>query len=85
MPEETSESEEGLNDEVDKEGDKVVFIDTNDEVPRKFYISKRDALKFGYTKGCPGCMSWSKGTFRKPHTQACRERFAKLLEDQSKF
>ena len=30
-------------------------------------------------------MSWSKGTSRKPHTPACRERFAKLLEDQAKF
>ena len=29
---------------------KVVFIDTKDKVPRKFSISKRDAMKFGYTK-----------------------------------
>ena len=30
-------------------------------------------------------MSWSKRTSRKPHTPACRERFAKLLEGQAKF
>ena len=69
MPDEVSEAEEGISDKVG----------------RNFYFPKRDALTFGCTKGCPGCMSWSKGGPRKPHTPACRERFAKLLEGQAKF
>ena len=75
----------GENEEKEEDGDRVVFIDTRDKVPRKFYISKKDAMTYGFTKGCPGCMSWKKGESRRPHTDACRERFAKLLEGQAKL
>ena len=62
-----------------------MFIDTRDKVPRKFYISRRDAQKYGYTKNCPGCTSWLKGESRKPHTNACRDRFAELMRGQAKY
>ena len=42
-------------------------------------------MTYGFTKGCPGCMSWKKGESRRQHTDACRERFAKLLEGKAKL
>ena len=45
----------------------VVFVKTNRLVPRKFYISKKDAEKHGYTRGCGGCSSFTRGLGRQPH------------------
>ena len=33
----------------------VVFVNTREKEPREFYISKADAEKHGYTRGCGGC------------------------------
>ena len=35
-------------------GDRVVFIETREKAPRDFFISKRDADKYGYTRGWAG-------------------------------
>lgn len=62
----------------------VIFMETRDKVPRDFYIKKSDAEKHGYTRGCAGCSSWFRGLGRQPHTEACRERFRKLMQDEAK-
>ena len=62
----------------------IVFINTKQPTPRDFYISKKDAEKHGYTKGCPGCSSWFRGLARQPHNEGCRQRFRDLMRDDAK-
>ena len=59
----------------------TVFVETRERMPREFYIKKSDADKYGYTKECGGCSSWSRGLARQPHTEECRNRFKELLKD----
>ena len=61
-----------------------VFIQTRERPPREFYIKKSDAETHGYTRGCGGCSSWSRGLARQPHTEECRIRFKALLKDQAR-
>ena len=44
------------NIEAEKSG--RVVIETRRGAPREFYISRKDADKYGYTRGCGGCTSW---------------------------
>ena len=71
---------------VIKEGPKgpTIIVETKDEAPREFYISQKDAEKYGYTKGCAGCSSWYLGISRQPHTEECRNRFRELLKNTAK-
>ena len=62
----------------------VVFVNTREKEPREFYISKADAEKHGYTRGCGGCSSWFRGLGRQPHTEECRKRFEILMKDEAK-
>ena len=62
----------------------TVIIETRKRAPRDFYISKEDAEKYGYTRGCGGCTSWTRGLARQPHTPECRERFRKAMADDAK-
>ena len=62
----------------------VVFVNTREKEPREFYISKSDAEKHGYTRGCGGCSSWFRGLGRQPHTEQCRKRFEELMKDEAK-
>ena len=62
----------------------VVFVETRSKPPRDFYIKKTDAEKHGYTRGCAGCSSWFRGLGRQPHTEACRERFRGLMQDEAR-
>ena len=48
-------------------------------VPKRFGIRLQDIEMFNPTSGCKGCESQIKGTYRRPHTETCRERFEKLL------
>ena len=57
---------------------------TKRQVPREFYITKKDAENHGYTRGCPGCGSWFRGVGKQPHTAECRERFRKLMSDDAR-
>ena len=61
-----------------------MFIETRSRAPRDFYIKKTDAERHGYTRGCAGCSSWFRGLGRQPHTEGCRERFRKLMQDEAK-
>ena len=62
----------------------VIFVETCAKVPRDFYIRKTDAEKHGYTRGCAGCSSWFRGLGRQPHTESCRERFRRLMQDDAR-
>ena len=66
-------------------GEKTIYIETREKVPREFYISERDAIKHGITRGCGGCSSWYVGKSRQPHNEACRERFKELMKNDAKF
>ena len=65
-------------------GDQGVYIHTRNIPPRDFQITKEDADRHGYTRGCAGCVSWFKGRGRQPHTEECRERFRGLMRDDAK-
>ena len=62
----------------------MIVIETRERAPREFYIKKADADKHGYTRGCGGCSSWSRGLARQPHTEECRNRFKALLKDEAR-
>ena len=64
--------------------DRVVYIETRDKAPREFYISQKDVEKHGFTRGCPGCSSFTRGLGRQPHTEVCRDRLKELMRDESK-
>ena len=59
-------------------------IITKRQVPREFYITKKDAENHGYTRGCLGCGSWFRGVGKQPHMVECRERFRKLMSDDAR-
>ena len=52
--------------------------------PRTFKITKEDAEKHGYTRGCPGCYSWFEGRARQRHTPQCRARFEAAMKEEAK-
>ena len=62
-----------------------VIVKTRQVAPRAFQIRKDDAEKFGYTKGCAGCSSWFRGLGRQPHSDECRNRFAKVMKEDAKY
>ena len=72
---------EGMRDGQAPQG---LTIITKRQAPREFYITKKDAEKHGYTRGCPGCGSWFRGVGKQPHTADCRERFRKLMSDDAR-
>ena len=53
-------------------------------IPRRFHIAKGDLDKYGYSKGCPGCISVLRGTQRQQHSVACRGRLEKAMKDVEK-
>ena len=75
-------AEERIKSEAAGSGSTVVVV--RSPIPRDFQIAKKDAEKFGYTRGCAGCSSWFRGLARQPHTGACRERFRGLMKDEAK-
>ena len=48
----------------------------------RFKIRKEDVEKYGPSEDCQGCTRVMLGGSARPHTEACRDRFAlKLMED----
>ncbi|MEC8428647.1 MAG: hypothetical protein VXZ35_09485, partial [Pseudomonadota bacterium] len=84
--EEDGEIPEGVpaDEAVETGGEQKIFIETRERAPRDFYLTKKEAEKHGYTRGCGGCNSWFRGLGRAPHTPACRERFRTLLREDAK-
>ena len=70
--------------EVKPEVTEKVYVEVKSKPPRDFYISKKDAEKHGYTRGCAGCSSWYRGLSRQPHSEVCRARFKDLLKSDAK-
>ena len=62
----------------------VIIVNTREKAPRQPYLSKKDAEKHGYTRGCGGCSSWFRGLARQPHTEQCRARFERLMANEAK-
>ena len=58
--------EEERSQEETVRGDRTVVVDTRETAPRDFYISYQDAKKYGFTRKCGGCSSWSRGLGRAP-------------------
>jgi hypothetical protein len=55
-----------------------------EEHARRAYLKKEDFEKHGYTEGCEGCRrAKTGGMTARPHTEACRVRLEKLLEEES--
>ena len=49
---------------------------------RKFYVTKKDIEKFGFTKGCSGCAAMAKNTKAgPPHNEGCTRRIQARLEE----
>ena len=72
--------------EEDKDpGRGTVFVRTRNVPPRDFQIRREDADKHGITRGCPGCMSWFRGTSRQAHSEECRNRFRDLLKGEARM
>ena len=66
---------------MDKEYRERMQMEGHEEtVPRRVYIKKDDLETFGYTVGCPGCISILKGTARQAHSEACRKRMEEKLK-----
>ena len=60
LPEGVPEEEKGQA----RETGRTIFIETKEKPPREFYITKKDAERYGYTRGCGGCSSWFRGLGR---------------------
>ena len=53
---------------------------------RSAFVTKEHVEQYGYTKGCAGCKSMrDNATWRGPHTNNCRERIMKCLEESDKL
>ena len=49
---------------------------------RRFYVTKKDIDKFGFTQGCGGCTALAKNSKVKiPHSEGCRNRIKARLEE----
>ena len=60
---------------------KVIYVQSR--VPKDFSITMQDGKKYGFTKGCPGCSSYFRGT-KQSHNSACRQRFRSLFMEDAK-
>ena len=69
--------------ELDKDGEDEI-MKKKYVAPRSFQISKKDADKHGYTRGCAGCTSWFRGLARQEHNPDCRRRFEEAMKSEAK-
>ena len=65
-------------------GEKIIFVETRQKVPRDFWIKKEDIEKHGQTRGCPGCRTTFVGLGKQPHIQICKDRFKGLLSGEAR-
>lgn len=64
--------------------EKVVIVSTKESKPRGIYVTEKNIIEHGPTRGCGGCTSIMKSTGRQPHNEACRSRFSELLKHEAK-
>ena len=51
---------------------------------RKIYrlrLTKEEFVRHGFTEGCRGCMAMIRGGLARTHTEACRSRMEKAVEE----
>jgi len=53
-----------------------------ESVPRRHWITREDVREFGMTPGCPGCRNANAGGRAVKHTETCRERMRRELEQR---
>lgn len=56
-----------------------------DPVLRRMSITKADLEKYGFTAGCLVCRVWLTGRSRQRHSEECRRRLEKEMEDEPKL
>ena len=54
------------------------------KVPRRMYIKKEDLRTHGYTAKCKGCMAVLKNATAQAHSEECRKRLEKAMDDTEK-
>ena len=64
----------------DDEYDAIKRAEPEENIPRNFYITTKNLEDHGYSAGCPGCLSISRGKARQAHSAACRKRFESLVD-----
>ena len=64
--------------------DKVAIVSTKDAKPCGLYVTAKNVVDHGSTRGCGGCSSLGRGSARQPHNETCRERFMQLLKMEAK-
>ena len=55
-----------------------------EEKVNRAYIMKSDIVKYGATKGCPGCRAAVLGERARTHSEQCRARMEQLMKEDSK-
>lgn len=53
----------------------------SEPTPRRLYVRTKDVEKHGPSEGCPGCRALLRGGKTQTHSETCRKRIAKALED----
>jgi hypothetical protein len=83
VPDDVTEEPEAI---LTMEGQKpnVIIVSTKEAKPRGLYITEKDLIAHGFTRGCGGCSSIQRGTGRQPHNEKCRGRFAEILKNVAK-
>ena len=52
---------------------------SEERLPRRVYIRKKDVLKYGTTVGCEGCKAVIRGGVSRNHTEECRARITEAM------
>ena len=53
-------------------------------VPRRIYLREKDFEEFGRTVGCKGCLAKMRGAVHAIHSDACRARMQREMQDEGR-
>ena len=59
-------------------------IELEDKIPARFYTSKVDLEKHGFTANCLGCRAALRETTKQKHTETCRARLFEAMADDDR-
>ena len=65
---------------MDRDCKEKLEMEEHVPIPMRVYISRENLEAFVFTTRCPGCTPMLKGTARRAHTAACRQRVEENLE-----
>ena len=63
---------------------KPILVEDKAPITRRERISKEDLKMFGYTAGRLGCRMAAEGRTAQSHTEECRARILKCIEEAKK-